>query len=595
MRTFEEVASFIRQHEVGRRAWIDTPYGRRLLCYADLTASGRYLHFVEAWLRRVRPFYANSHTAISSTGRVMTELREEARRVIRKAVNAGPTDEVLFVGSGATACVNKLVGLLGWRISEPLEREYGLSARIPREQRPVVFVGPYEHHSNELPWLESIAEVVEIGITPEGTVDLQDLERRLTEYRSRPFRLGAFSAASNVTGVLTDVRAIAKLLHTHGAYACFDYAAAGPYVPIDLHPPDELERLDAVYLSPHKFIGGPEASGVLVLNRELFRTRSPERPGGGTVDYVSSYAQLNVDYVARLDEREEGGTPAIVSDLRAGIAFLVKELIGPDRILDHDTQLAQYALSRLSRHPNVSLLGPLETPRLPIISFNIKRLHHDLASALLDHLFGIQNRAGCSCAGPYGHRLLGIDQPRSERYRVQIAKGVNGIKPGWVRLTLPYYASEEDIEYLLSAVEFVADHGRDFVPEFRLGWLDGVWRHVDRSTADTRPLELTVDALLEAAQSFAAGDHEQPMSNAQIRAERKRYFDEAKRMAAALKDKWQHQPPRWSPPTGRPDIDQLVWFDYVHTDAPWERLPALPPRPPPSRCSVFTEASPPAN
>ena len=590
MQTFEEVASFIRQYEVGRRAWLDTPFGRRLVSYADLTATGRYLHFVEAWLRRVRPFYANSHTAISSTGRVMTELREEARRVIKRALNAGPHDEVLFVGSGATAAVNKLVGLLGWRISEPLEREFNLSSLIPREKRPVVFVGPYEHHSNELPWLESIAEVVSIDLTPEGRVDLADLERKLQAYPSRPMKIGAFSAASNVTGVVSDVKALARLLHRHGAHVVLDYAAGGPYMPIDLHPPDDAERIDALFLSTHKFIGGPEGSGVLVAHRDFFRTRSPERPGGGTVDYVGSFDSRSVDYVGRLDEREEGGTPAILGDIRAGIAFTVKEMTGPARILEHDLHLAEYALSRLGRHPRIQLLGPTDVPRLPIISFNIKRLHHDFVSALLDHLFGIQNRAGCSCAGPYGHRLLGIDRERSETYRRQIARGLIGLKPGWVRVTLPYYASDEDIEFLLSAIEFVADHGRDFLPEYRLGWLDGVWRHIDRPMNDVKPIELTVDALTEAAQSFAAGDHEHPMSTAQIRAERRRYFDEAKTHVQQLRELAARRPPTWNAPTGQGDVDALAWFDWVHTDAPWHLVPAEPPeRPLPSRCGLVSE------
>ncbi len=595
MQTFAEVAAFIRQNEVGRRAMLETPYGRRLVTYADLTATGRSLHFVEAWLRRVRPFYANSHTAISSTGRVMTELREEARRVIRRAVNAGAHDEVLFVGSGATAAVNKLVGLLGWRISEPLEREFNLSAHIPREQRPVVFVGPYEHHSNELPWLESIAEVVSVALTPGGLVDLEDLERKLAPYAGkRPMLLGAFSAASNVTGVLTDVAAVARVLHRHGAYACFDYAAGGPYMPIDMHPADEAARVDALYLSTHKFIGGPEGSGVLVAHRDFFRTRSPERPGGGTVEFVASFENTAVDYTQRLDEREEGGTPAILGDVRAGIGFLVKEMAGPARIFEHDVDLAASALARLGRHPRIELLGPTDVPRLPIISFNITRLHHDFVSALLDHLFGIQNRAGCSCAGPYGHRLLGLDRARSERHRALIARGLVGVKPGWVRVTLPYYASEEDIEFLLAAIEFVADHGRDFLPEYRLGWLDGVWRHVERPMTDVRPIELTVEALVEAAQSFAAGDHEQPMSVAQIRAERRRYLDEATAHAARLRAQVASAPPAWNPPTGQPELDALAWFDVIHTDDGWRQAPAVAPeRPLPSRCGLFVETAAP--
>lgn len=583
MQSFEEVASFLRNNEVGRRAFLDTPYGRRILCYADLTATGRYLHFVEAWLRRVRPFYANSHTSVSSTGRVMTELREEARRLIRRSLNAGPDDVAMFVGSGATAAANKLVGLLGWRISEPLEREFNLSQLIPAEKRPVVFVGPYEHHSNELPWVESVADVVEIGLDAKGGIDLEDLDQKAKQYAGRPFRLGAFSAASNVTGVITDVAQVARILHRNGAMVVFDYAAAGPYVPIDMHPMDQDARIDALFLSTHKFIGGPEGSGLLVAHKDFFRTRSPERPGGGTVDYVAALDR--VDYVQRLDEREEGGTPAILSDLRAGIGFLVKEMIGPARILKHDLELAANAVKRLARHPGIMVLGSLELPRLPILSFNIKGLHHDLVSALLDHLFGIQNRAGCSCAGPYGHALLGIDMDRSEKFRQLLQRGLVGMKPGWVRVGLPYYASEEDVEFILSAIEFVASHGREFIPEYRLGWLDGVWRHIARPMTDVKPIELTVDALLEAAQSFAAGDHEVPMSVTQLRAERRRYFDEAKKLAADLHAKWQRSPPAWNPPTGVTEVDALRWFDYVYTDDPWAQVPAAgPERAMPVRC-----------
>lgn len=593
MRTYEESAGFIRQNEVGRRAHVDTPYGPRIICYADLTASGRYLHFVEAWLRRVRPFYANSHTSISSTGRVMTKLREEARRVIRRSVNACPEDEVMFVGSGATAAVNKLVGLLGLRISEPLEREHHLSQAIPREKRPVVLIGPYEHHSNQLPWLESVAETVNIELAADGSIDLDDLERKAAQYRERPLKLGAFSAASNVTGLLTDVPAVARVLHKYGYYACFDYAAAGPYVPIDMHPTDPATALDAIYLSTHKFVGGPEASGLLVCNRRMIRTRSPERPGGGTVDYVSGFDHAAVDYVQRLDEREEGGTPAIVSDIRAGIGFLVKEMVGADRVLEHEQKLAAYALSRLGRHPRIKLLGSTTLPRLAIISFNIERLHHDFVSGLLDHLFGIQNRAGCSCAGPYGHRLLGVGPGQSEQYRSLLACGVVAIKPGWVRVSLPYYAAEEDIEYMLSAIEFVADHGRAFLPEYRLGWLDGVWRHIARPMADVMPIELTVDALYEAAQSFAAGDHEAPMSNAQLRAERKRYLDEAHERAKVLEAQQAALPPAFTVKTGRADVDRLCWFDVVHADTPWADVPARAPlRERPASCGLATVSAP---
>jgi selenocysteine lyase/cysteine desulfurase len=566
VRSFEEVAGFIRANEVGRRVYIETPFGRRLVCYADLTATGRYLHFIEAWIRRVRPFYANTHTAVSSTGRMMTSLREKARHVIHRAVGADPDDEVFFTGAGATCAVNKLVGLLGLRIDEPLEREHGLSAHIPPHERPVVFIGPYEHHSNELPWVESVAEVVEVDLAADGLVDLRDLAAKLERFADRPLKIGSFSAASNVTGVLSDVGAIAELLHRAGTYACFDYAAAGPYVPIDMHPADPARRIDALFLSTHKFVGGPEASGVLVVNRKLIRNRVPERPGGGTVEWVSRAARDGIDYASRLDEREEGGTPAILGDMRAGTAFLVKEMIGPERILAHEKVLVRAALQRLARHPRIGILGPTDVDRLAIVSFNVDGLHHDLVSALLDHLFGIQNRAGCSCAGPYGHRLLGIDFETSERFRKLIRRGIAGIKPGWVRMTIPFYASADDLEFLLSAVEFVADHGRTFAPLYRMGWDDGVWRHIERPAPDIEPIELTVEALEEAAQSFAAGDHEAPMSERELLAERERYFDDARRLARDLEERWRREPPVWNSPTGDEEVDALVWFRYAHTD-----------------------------
>ena len=565
-RTFEETAAFVRQHEVGRRAFLETPYGRRLVCYADLTATGRYLHFVEAWLRRVRPFYANSHTAISSTGRLMTQLRESARRVVQQAVHAGPDDLVLFAGAGATAAVNKLVGLIGLRVSEPLEREHRLCAAIPKADRPIVFVGPYEHHSNLLPWVESVAEVVEIALTAEGGIDFEDLRGKLDLYSDRAIKIGAFSAASNVTGVITDIPALCTLLHRGGAWACLDYAAAAPYVPIDMHPVDPEARIDALFLSTHKFLGGPEGSGILAVHRDLIRTRTPERPGGGTVDYVASSRHDGIDYSPRLEEREEGGTPAIVGDLRAGIAFLVRDMLGADRIREHEIAIAKRAIERLGRHPRIRILGSATLPRLAILSFTIDGLHHDLVSVLLDHLFGIQNRAGCACAGPYGHRLLGIDSARSERFRAVIASGIIGLKPGWVRLSLPYYAAEDEIDFLLRAVEFVADHGIVFVPAYRLGWKDGVWRHIDKPVPDVPPIELTVEALEEAAQSFAAGDHEAPMSEQQIRRERERYFSEAETTVELLRSRWETEAPAFNPPTGVAEIDDLIWFKFVHAE-----------------------------
>jgi len=561
MSTFREFAARLREAESGRGTRIPTPFGPRLLHYADLTATGRHLEFVERFVDALRPLYANTHTAVATTGRVMNGLREEARAAVARSVNAGPDDVVLFTGSGATAAVNKLVGLLGLRIPEPLEREYRLSSLVPPGRRPVILVGPYEHHSNVLPWMESIADVEEVALDGRGGIDLDDLRRRARAAEGRPLVAGAFSAASNVDGLLTDVGAVARVLHEEGALAFVDYAAGGPYLPIDMHPADPLERLDAIFVSTHKFLGGPEGSGVLVAHRDLFRTRTPERPGGGTVDYVSGCRPDQVDYVHRLSEREEGGTPDILGDVRAGIAFVLKDRVGAEAIRDHDVALARVAVERLSRHPRIRVYGPLDAPRLPILSFNVDGLHHDLVSALLDHLFGIQNRAGCSCAGPYGHRLLGIAGERSERYRRLIAAGVTGAKPGWVRVSLPWYAAPEDVEFTLRAVEFVADRGDAFVPLYRLDWRDGVWRHREAEVADPSPTRLTAEALLSdpaPAPAVPSPDERE--------AERARYLAEATHLADALAERWRREPPAWNRPTGNAEVDQLAWFRYVETE-----------------------------
>jgi selenocysteine lyase/cysteine desulfurase len=448
----------------------------------------------------------------------------------------------------------------------------GPERHIPERERPVVFVGPYEHHSNHLPWLESIATLVEIKLDGRGQIALDDLEEKLRIYRERPLKIGAFNAASNVTGLLTDTGAVAERLHRAGAFAVFDYAAAAPYVPIDMHPADPERRIDAVFVSPHKFPGGPNASGVLVAHRALFRSTRPERPGGGTVDYVGGATRADVDYVKRLEEREEGGTPAIIGDLRAGVAFLVKEMLGAERILHHEVALAARAITRLSGHPRIELYGPTDLPRLAVLSFNVRGLHHDFVSTLLDHLFGIQNRAGCSCAGPYGHKLLGIGPRDSAFYRAEIARGNLAVKPGWVRLSLPFYASESDIEFVLRAVEFVADRGDLFLPLYRLGLRDGIWRHIENPTRDVLPIELTPEALYDAALRFGAardspaGPATEPAESLDIDRQRARYLEEAERIAEELDARHRREPPAYRSSTGDPDVDRLIWFRFVHLD-----------------------------
>jgi selenocysteine lyase/cysteine desulfurase len=346
----------------------------------------------------------------------------------------------------------------------------------------VVFVGPYEHHSNELPWRETIADVVVIGADADGHIDLADLAAQLDRYASRPLRIGSFSAASNVTGILSDTDAIAALLHAHGGLSFWDYAAAAPYVPIRAREsaPGAGDHKDAIFLSPHKFIGGPQTSGVLVVRRNLVRNRVPTVPGGGTVAFVDPTGHQYLDDPIA---REEGGTPAIVESIRAGLVFALKQAVGTEVIQASEERLWKRALRRWSANPHIEVLGNPQASRLSIVSLRIRHrgryLHHNYVVALLNDLFGIQARGGCSCAGPYGHRLLAIGAARSHAFRDEIGHGCEGIKPGWTRINFNYFISDTVADYLIDAVDLIATHGYRLLPDYRFDPHTGLWRHHD--------------------------------------------------------------------------------------------------------------------
>jgi selenocysteine lyase/cysteine desulfurase len=399
---------------------------------------------------------------------------------------------VIFAGSGCTGAIDKLIGILGLRVPCTLDDEYHLTDAIPADQRPVVFIGPYEHHSNELPWRESIAEVVPIPADADGHIDLARLEAELEAHADRPLKIGSFSAASNVTGILSDTRGIATLLHRHGALSFWDFAAAGPYVDIEMYGDDRdgLAHKDAVFLSPHKFIGGPSTPGVLVVRRELLTNRVPDVPGGGTVAYVNADQHR---YLSDPAQREEGGTPAIVESIRAGLVFQLKDAVGIDVIREHEESYLRRALERWHDEPSIEVLGNPDAERLSIVSFVVRApsgryLHHNFVVALLNDLFGIQSRGGCSCAGPYGHRLLGIDIDRSHEFEREITRGCEGIKPGWVRVNFNYFISEAVFDYVVEAVRLVARDGWRMLGEYRFDVARGIWVH--RQGAVEPPLRL---------------------------------------------------------------------------------------------------------
>lgn len=521
----EKLLAAINAGSFGHRQLFRTPYGNKPLVYADYTASGRSLTFIEEYIaKEVLPCYSNTHTSTTWVAQQTTFFRQEARQIIHRNVGGCEDDVVIFCGSGSTAAINRLVRILqnckwGTESQYIQKNRFGsyecklckmsfsshgnyfnhLNSEVHRSQlpaasmplqdlptTPVVFVSCYEHHSNLLPWREAGAKVEVIPETPGGTLDMEYLEEKLQMYATHPYKIGSFSACSNISGIKTDPLALASTLHKHNALAFFDYASAAPYEEINMNT-SEHAYMDAIFLSPHKFPGGPNTPGVLVVKKWLLGNKVPTAPGGGTVFFVTDQDHT---YLLNHEEREEGGTPDIVGAIRAGLVFQLKEAVSAETIRNIEQKLQAKAMTRLLACPNVMVLGNPIAPRIPIISFVVRCgnrfLHYNFVSALLNDLFGVETRAGCACAGPYGQSALGISYELAKSFEEVLYQGQELYRPGFVRANLPYFASEEEVDYILDAIDFVANHGYWFLPQYKFDMDTGEFVHRTFETKEGR-------------------------------------------------------------------------------------------------------------
>ncbi|RLN70952.1 hypothetical protein BBJ28_00012123 [Nothophytophthora sp. Chile5] len=485
----EHLLQDIADNMIGRNIPFESPFGVKAQCYADYTASGKSLECIEQFMRtEVMPTYGNTHTTTSVTGLQTTSFREEARQIVARAVNArltgrDPHDVVLFTGQGCTSAINKFITALGINTARRSHRA---------SKRPVVFTCPFAHHSNLLPWRESMAvDVVEIPEANGGGLDLVVLERQLRSYEGRRLKIGTFAAASNLTGLLADVDKVSTLLHKYGALACWDYATCAPYVDIDMNPKDPAAYKDAIFFSGHKFVGGPGSPGVLVAKTRLLSNEVPTMPGGGTVLFVTEKAH---SYLSNRVEREEGGTPDILGSIRLGLAFELKQRVGTRNIMALERRHVAHVRESLSQNDHIVLLGRHgdDVDQLPVFSFMVRFgdrfLHHNFVCALLNDLFGIQARGGCQCASPYAARLLGISPEHIAALGDAIAAKNEVLKPGVARMSVPYFVDDDEVEYILEAVNFVASHGWKFLPQYAFDGHTSAWHHVSRMSSATLSL-----------------------------------------------------------------------------------------------------------
>ncbi len=448
MSELEKYFNQFRENIIGIDAYYQSVFGRKKIHYFDWLASGRlYRPIEEKLLHEFGPFVANTHTETSETGSRMTLSYHHSHRLIKKHVNAGPDDVIITAGSGMTTVVNKLQRILSLKSGKKKVKEKSTDLK----DRPVVFITHMEHHSNHTSWFETDTDVVMLNPTDDLLIDLEELRRQLYNYRDRKFKIGAFTACSNVTGIITPYYEMARIMHENGGICFIDFAASAPYVDIDMHPPDPMMKLDAIYFSPHKFLGGPGSSGVLVFDSILYNQEAPDNPGGGTVDWTDRWGEYK--YVDDIETREDGGTPGFLQAFKIALSVELKEKMGTVNMLKREEELVQTAFGELRKLPGIRILADNVENRLGVISFFHEKIHFNLLVKLLSDRYGIQVRGGCACAGTYGHFLLEVSHDRSKEITDKINHGDLSEKPGWVRLSLHPTMKNEEVVFFTDALQ----------------------------------------------------------------------------------------------------------------------------------------------
>ena len=457
----EKYFSPFRQHVIGYEQTFRTVFGEQPIVYADWTASGRLYRPIEDILsKEIAPFVGNTHTETTVTGNSMTLAYHHAKHLIKEHLGADPSDVLISSNSGMTGVVNKFQRILGLKVHE----KYVHQIQLSEEEQPVIFVTHMEHHSNQTSWLETLAKVEVIGATTDGLVDLDSLRNLLQKYRDRKTKIAAVTSCSNVTGIRTPYHAIAGIMHQHGGLCFVDFACSAPYIEINMRPDDPGEHLDALYFSPHKFLGGPATTGILIFDPELYKNRVPDNPGGGTVNWTNPWGGHR--YIEEIEMREDGGTPAFLQTMKVALCFELKAQMGVQKMLQREEEMLALIWERFDQLPELHVLADNHRHRLGVISFYIEDLHYNLGVKLLNDRFGIQVRGGCSCAGTYGHYLLHVSEQFSQNITHQIDQGILSAKPGWIRLSIHPVMSTAEIEYILDAIEELYHHHKEWSKKY---------------------------------------------------------------------------------------------------------------------------------